>query len=135
MASVSLLAPPRRSLRLVVKNFKLALADADRFMAAARELWILGLELPPAVLLLKSIADASDARCTPAAKRLLDACVADQPLPGYLEELRNLGTLCDLELPFVLTEIEGLMYAADGWCSGCEMVTVILPNQCSDCAK
>jgi hypothetical protein len=107
MASVSLV--PRRSQRLVVKNFKLALADADRFMAAARELWILGLELSPAVLRLKSIADASEALCTPAAKRLLDACVLDQPLPGYLEELRHLGTLCDLALPFVLTEIEALM--------------------------
>jgi hypothetical protein len=130
MASVQ-----RRSLRLVVKNFKLALADADRFMSAARACWEQGLELPPAVLLLKNVADASDARCTPAAKRLLDACIADQPLPGYLEELRTLGTLRDFDLPFVLTEIEGLMYAADGWCSGCEMVTVILPNQCRDCAQ
>jgi hypothetical protein len=133
MASVSLV--PRRSLRLVVKNFKLALADADRFMAAARAIWEQGLELPPAVLHLKNVADASDARCTPAAKRLLDACVADQPLPGYLEELRHLGTLWQFDLPFILTEIDGILHAADGWCSGCEMVTVILPNQCSACAK
>ncbi len=24
--------------------------------------------------------------------------------------------------------------AADGWCPGCDLVTVILPNLCSDCA-
>lgn len=111
MTSVSLLARPcpRRSLRLVVKNFTLALNDADIFMSAARAIWEQGLELPPDVLLLKSIADASEAQCTPAAKRLLAAYIDDQHLPGYLEELRHLGTLCDLALPFVLTEIEALM--------------------------
>ena len=109
MTSVSFLAPPRRSVRLVVKNFKLALDDADRFMTAARAIWEQGLEMSPDVLLLKSIADASEARCTPAAKRLLNACIDDQPLPGYLEDLRGLGELWSLTLPRLLTELEALM--------------------------
>ena len=111
MTSVSLLAHPcpRRSLRLVVKNFTLALNDADIFMSAARAIWEQGLELPPDVLLLKSIATASEAQCTPAAKRLLAACIDDQPLPGYLEVIRGVGELCTLELPFLLTELEALM--------------------------
>ena len=108
MTSVSLLAPPRRSLRLVVKNFTLALNDADIFMSAARAIWEQGLELPPDVLLLKSIATASEAQCTPAAKRLLAACIDDQPLPGYLEVIRG-GELRTLELPLLLTELEALM--------------------------
>jgi len=109
MTSVSLLAPPRRSVRLVVKNFKLALDDADRFLTAARGPWEQGLEMSPDVLLLKSIADASEARCTPAAKRLLNACIDDQPLPGYLEELRHLGALWhSFDIAFVLSEIDAL---------------------------
>jgi len=109
MTSVSLLAPPRRSQRLVAKNFTLALADADIFMSAARAIWEQGLELPPNVLLLKSIADASEARCTPAAKRLLAAYIDDQPLPGRLEELREIGMLWQLSLAVVLTELEALL--------------------------
>jgi len=109
MTSVSLLAPPRRSVRLVVKNFKLALDDADRFLTAARGPWEQGLEMSPDVLLLKSIADASEARCTPAAKRLLNACIDDQPLPGYLEELRHLGALWhSFDIAFVLSESDAL---------------------------
>jgi hypothetical protein len=105
MASVQ-----RRSLRLVAKNFIVALADADRFMTSARTCWEQGLELSPAALKLEAIATASEARCTPAAKRLLDACIADQPLPGHLEELRILGTLWNIfDLPSVLTEIETLV--------------------------
>ena len=108
MTSTSL-ATARRSVRLVVKNFKLALDDADRFLTAARGPWEQGLEMSPDVLLLKSIADASEARCTPAAKRLLNACIDDQPLPGYLEELRHLGTLWhSFDIAFVLSEIDAL---------------------------
>jgi len=108
MTSTSL-ATARRSVRLVVKNFKLALYDADRFLTAARGPWEQGLEMSPDVLLLKSIADASEARCTPAAKRLLNACIDDQPLPGYLEELRHLGTLWhSFDIAFVLSEIDAL---------------------------
>ena len=103
MASVQ-----RRSLRLIAKNFIVALADAERFMSAARACWEQGLELSLPALKLGAIAAASEARCTPAAKRLLDACIADQPLPGYLEELRTLGMLRDLNHPFVLAEIETL---------------------------
>lgn len=104
MASVQ-----RRSARLAVKNFILAEADADRFMSAARHCWEQGLELSPAVVKLQAIADASEARCTPAAKRLLAACINDQPLPGYLEGLRDLGTLWNtFDLPSVLAEIEAL---------------------------
>jgi hypothetical protein len=99
----------RRSLRLATKNFKLALDDADRFLTAARGPWEQGLEMSPDVLLLKSIADASEARCTPAAKRLLNACIDDQPLPGYLEELRNLGTLWNtFDISSMLDEIQAL---------------------------
>ena len=106
MASVSL---TRRSLRLAVKNFSVAEADAERFMISARACWEQGLELSPAVVKLQAIADASEARCTPAAKRLLAACIDDQPLPGYLEELRNLGTLWNtFDLSVVLAEIEVL---------------------------
>jgi hypothetical protein len=65
--------------------------------------------MSPDVLLLKSIADASEARCTPAAKRLLNACIDDQPLPGYLEELRNLGTLWNtFDISSMLDEIQAL---------------------------
>jgi hypothetical protein len=91
--------------------------------------------MPDSVRQLEAVWLAAEERCSAAAKRLLDACVADQPLPGYLEELRHLGTLWQFDLPFVLTEIDGILHAADGWCSGCEMVTVILPNKCSACAK
>jgi hypothetical protein len=99
----------RRSLRLAVKNFIIAEADAYRFMSAARACWEQGLELSPAALKLEAIATASEAPCTPAAKRLLATCINDQPLPGYLEELRNLGTLWNtFDLPSVLTEIEAL---------------------------
>jgi hypothetical protein len=99
----------RRSSRLAVKNFSIAEADADRFMTAARACWEQGLELSPAVLKLESIAIASEARCTPAAKRLLATCIHDQPLPGHLEELRNLGTLWNIfDLASVLPEIETL---------------------------
>lgn len=104
MASVQ-----RRSLRLAVKNFIIAEADADRFMASARTCWEQGLELSPAALKLEAIATASETRCTPAAKRLLATCINDQPLPGHLEELRNLGTLWNIfDLPSVLAEIETL---------------------------
>jgi hypothetical protein len=108
MTSTSL-ATARRSLRLAVKNFQVADADADRFMTAARACWEQGLELPPAVKKLRDIADASEARCTPAAKRLLNAFINDQPLPGYLEELRHLGTLWhSFDIAFVLSEIDAL---------------------------
>ena len=110
MASMSLVAHPRRSTRLTVKNFKVADADAERFLPAARAIWEQGLKLPPHVLELEAIARASEARCTPSAKRLLAASAYDQPLPGYLEELRNLGTLWDaFSLEGVLSEIEALL--------------------------
>jgi hypothetical protein len=110
MASMSLVARPRRSTRIAVKNFKVADADAERFMEAARAIWEQGLEMPPHVLELDAIARASEAQCTPAAKRLLAAFVSDQPLPGYLEELRHLGTLWDaFSLEGVLSEIEALL--------------------------
>jgi len=103
----------RRSLRLIVKNFIIALADADRFMDVARPIWEQGLEMSTSALRLEAIANASEAQCTPAAKRLLNACVHDQPLPGYLEELRNLGTLWDIhDLPYVISEIERLSTAS-----------------------
>lgn len=99
----------RRSPRLAVKNFIIAEADADRFMTAARACWEQGLELSPEAVKLEAIADASEARCTPAAKRLLAACINDQPLPGHLEELRNLGTLWNtFDLSSVLAEIQVL---------------------------
>ncbi len=99
----------RRSPRLAVKNFIIAEADADRFMTAARACWEQGIELSPAVLELEAIANASEARCTSAAKRLLAACINDQSLPGYLEELRNLGTLWNtFDLSAVLAEIQVL---------------------------
>ena len=44
-----------------------------------------------------------------AAKRLLAACIDDQPLPGYLEVIRGVGELRTLELPLLLTELEALM--------------------------
>ena len=99
----------RRSLRLAVKNFILAEADANRFMTSARMCWDQGLVLSAPVLELEAIAAASEARCTSAAKRLLAACINDQSLPGHLEELRNLGTLWNIfDLPSVLAEIEAL---------------------------
>ena len=108
MTSTSL-ATARRSLRLAVKNFQVADADADRFMTAARACWEQGLKLPPDVKKLRDIAAASEARCTPAAKRLLNAVTFNQPLPGYLEELRHLGTLWhSFDIAFVLSEIDAL---------------------------
>jgi len=99
----------RSSPRIATKNFIIAEADADRFMSAARSCWEQGLELSPAAVKLQTIADASEARCTPAAKRLLAACINDQSLPGYLEELRNLGTLWNtFDLSSVLVEIQVL---------------------------
>jgi len=104
MTSVSLLAPPRRSQRIAVKTLLSALDASHRFYAAAQDLWTLGLELSPDVLLLKSIAEAAEDRCTPAAKRIIDAFVFDQPLPGRLEALRDAGELP--ALPVLLLEIE-----------------------------
>jgi len=103
----------RRSLRLIMKDFRIALADADRFMDVARPIWEQGLEMSPDAHRLEAIANASEARCSPAAKRLLNACAYDQPLPGYLEELRNLGTLSQYDLSFVITEIERLSTAEE----------------------
>jgi hypothetical protein len=111
MASVSLVACPRRSNRLAVKTLLSALDASARFYAAAQDLWTLGLKLSPDVLRLLCIAEDAEARCTPAAKRIIDAFIYDQPLPGRLEALRDAGELP--ALADLLIEVEAELSAIE----------------------